>query len=238
VNVHDDVDALSTAAAATVADTIQRIVHTSGRCSLALSGGNAPRTFHHLLASRHRAELPWSHVHIFWGDERYVPADDVLSNYRMAKETLLDHVPCPPENVHPIPTHFADPSNAAADYETTLRDYFDADLPRFDLIFLGLGEDGHTASLFPGTAWRAETARWVMAVNAPADPPDRISLTLPVLNHAAHVHFIVAGASKAPAVARILSGTPDPDVYPAAAVAPRRGTCTWWLDRAAAAGIT
>jgi 6-phosphogluconolactonase len=116
-----------------------------------LSGGNTPRTLYGLLASEFRDQIPWAHVHVFWGDERYVSPDDPDSNYRMAKETLLDHVPCPAGNVHPMPTNFPSADAAARDYENTLRNYFGTDWPHFDLSLLGLGEEGYTASLFPGS---------------------------------------------------------------------------------------
>ena len=187
-----------------------------------------------LLASQFRDRIPWEHVHVFWGDEPYVPADDPQSNYRMARQTLLDHVACPAANVHPMLTHFATPDLAARDYEATLKNCFQGDWPRFDLVLLGLGNDGHTASLFPGSPALEESTRWVIAVQAPADPRSRLTLTLPVLNRAATAYFLVAGPSKAPALHHALSRTADSNMYPAAGVRLDKGTVVWWVDRDAA----
>jgi 6-phosphogluconolactonase len=232
--VFPDLDALSATAAAAVADLINRAVDATGRCALALSGGSTPRTLYERLASQWRARIPWGALHLFWGDERYVPHDDVHSNYRMAKEALLDHVPCPVDHVHPMPTDFANPEAAARAYEATLRDYFAGDAPRFDLVLLGLGEEGHTASLFPRSAALAERTRWTVAVTATADPPMRLTLTLAALTQAAAIYFLVAGSKKAHALSHVLSPAADPDVYPAAAVRPAAGAVTWWVDQPAA----
>ena len=169
VRVFADVHELSMQAGQAAARTISESVRGAGRCSLVLSGGNTPRSLYGLLASEFRDQIPWAHVHVFWGDERYVAPDDPDSNYRMAKETLLDHVPCPAGNVHPMPTHFPSADAAARDYENTLRNYFGTDWPHFDLSLLGLGEEGHTASLFPGSPALGELTRWVVAVKTPAD---------------------------------------------------------------------
>ena len=183
-----------------------------------------------LLASEFRDQIPWAHVHVFWGDERYVAADDPDSNYRMAKETLLDHVPCPAGNVHPMPTHFTPADAAARDYENTLRNYFGTDWPHFDLSLLGLGEEGHTASLFPGSPALGELTRWVVAVETPADPPLRLTLTLPALTRAAYTYVLVTGAKKASALRHVLTGVPDPNSYPAAGVRLAEGSLIWWVD--------
>ncbi len=180
VRVCADVSELSQRAAEHTAVAINDAVRRHGRCALVLSGGKTPRALYVLLASEFRDRIPWAGVHVFWGDERYVPAQDPDSNYRMARETLLDHVPCPAENIHPMPTSFASPDAAAQDYERTLRGYFNGDWPRFDIVLLGLGEEGHTASLFPGSPALTERTRWVVAVNVAAKPPERLTLTLPV----------------------------------------------------------
>jgi 6-phosphogluconolactonase len=234
VRVHADVDELSRRAAEAAVTTINDAVRGHGRCSLVLSGGSTPRTLYGLLASAFRDEIPWTHVHVFWGDERYVPPDDPDSNYRMAKETLLDHVPCPAANIHPMPTRFQSPDDAAQDYEGTLRGYFGSDWPRFDLILLGLGDEGHTASLFPGSPALKERARWVVAVTAPARPPTRLTLTLPVLTRAATIYVLVAGSKKAAALHQVLTGIADPNTYPAAGIRSTDGTLIWWVDREAA----
>jgi len=235
VRVFADVNKLSVQAAEAAARAINESVRYTGRCSLVLSGGNTPRTLYGLLASQFRDQIPWAHVHVFWGDERYVTADSPDSNYRMAKEALLDHVPCPPGNVHPMPTHFPSSDAAARDYEKTLRNYFGTDWPSFDLVFLGLGEEGHTASLFPGSQALGEQTRWVVAVNAPADPPVRLTLTLPALTRAANIYIIVSGSKKARTLHNVLTGVPDPNTYPVSGVRLTEGTLIWWVDREAAA---
>ena len=235
LRVFPDVNELSSRAAEAVARTINDAVRSRGRCSLVLSGGSTPRMLYGLLASRFREQIPWAHVHVFWGDERYVPPGDAHSNYRMAKETLLDHVPCPASNVHPMPTRASDPDAAGRDYEATLGSYFSGEPPAFDLVLLGLGPEGHTASLFPGSPALAEATRWVRAVTAPADPPVRLTLTFPVLTQAANIYFLVTGSSKARALHHILIGTADPNMFPAAGVRLAGGRVIWWVDREAAA---
>jgi 6-phosphogluconolactonase len=234
VRVCADVNELSLRAAGAAVDAINDAVRRLGRCSFVLSGGTTPGTLYTLLASEFRDQIPWTHVHIFWGDERYVPADDPDSNYRMARETLLDHVPCPAGNVHPMPTHFPSPDAAARDYERTLRSYFGDDWPQFDLVLLGLGEEGHTASLFPGSAALRERTRWVAAVEAPAEPPMRLTLTLPALTRAANIYVLAAGSKKAGALGHVLTGIPDSNTYPAAGLRSTEGTLIWWVDREAA----
>ena len=218
---------VANAMAAIIDDAVRR----RDRCAVVLSGGNTPRTLYGLLASEFRERLPWSRIHIFWGDERYVPADSPDSNYRMARETLLDHIPCPPANIHPMPTAIDPPEAAAAAYAETLHDYFGDDRPRFDLVLLGLGADGHTASLFPGSAALAERTRWVVATTAPAKPPRRLTLTLPILNEAANLFVLVAGSDKADALRHVQSGTADPNIYPAAGLQPTDGHLMWWVAR-------
>ena len=235
VRVCADVNELSLRAAEAAVTTINDAVRRHDRCSLVLSGGSTPSTLYGLLASEFRDQIQWTRVHVFWGDERYVLPHDPDSNYRMARETLLDHVPCPAENIHPMPTHRSSPDAAARDYERTLRGYFGADSPRFDLIVLGLGEEGHTASLFPGSPALGERTRWVVAVNTQAQPPLRLTLTLPALTRAAVVHVLVAGSTKARALRHVLTGIPDPNTYPAAGLRLTEGTLLWWVDREAAA---
>jgi 6-phosphogluconolactonase len=234
VRICADVNELSRRAAEAAAKTLNEAVRANGRCSLVLSGGNTPRRLYGLLASEFREQIRWPHVHVFWGDERYVPADDPDSNYRMARETLLDHVPCPDGNVHPMPTHFASADDAARDYERALRSYFGTDWPHFDLVLLGLGEEGHTASLFPGSPALGERTRWAVAVKAPAVPPMRLTLTLPALTRAANIYVLVSGSTKADALHHVLTGAPDPSSYPAAGVRATEGTLIWWVDRDAA----
>jgi len=177
------------------------------------------------------SSVMWSRVQVLWGDERCVPPHHPESNYRMARETLLDRVPVSPANVHRIHGE-DDPAIAAADYETTLR----ALLP-IDLVLLGLGEDGHTASLFPGDAAVHEQTRWVMAAHAAAGSMWRITLTPAVINAAAEVLFIVSGAAKAGILRRVLEGPRRPQSLPAQAIAPTNGRVRWCVDAAAAAEL-
>ena len=178
--------------------------------------------------------MPWDRVHLFWGDERFVPPGDPRSNARMAREALVDRVPCPPANVHPIPTELPSADAAALRYEELLRAHFPAEGPAFDLVLLGLGDDAHTASIFPGSRALVEPERWVLAVTAPADPPLRITLTMPALTAAAHLFVLATGAEKAAALRRALDPTSDPAHYPAAALQRAHERVTWWVDRAAA----
>ena len=236
VRVLDDLNALSLNAAEMAVRIINGAVGRRGRCSLVLSGGSTPIPLHRLMATAYRDRIPWAQVDVFWGDERYVPHDDVRSNYRMARDTLLDHVPCPAANIHPMPTHVPDPEEAAREYEATLERYW-RDGPRLDLVLLGIGSEGHTASLFPGSAAADEGQRWVVATTVPADPPRRLTLTFPAFARSAQAHFLVSGSDKSAAVSHVLSGNADPSVYPAAGVRPARGRVVWWLDRDAASAL-
>lgn len=229
LRVFADGESLSQAAAAAIGDAMREAVAQRRRCDVALAGGGTPRRMYELLSAH--ADIPWTNVHLFWGDERYVPHDHPASNFRMARQALLARIDIPAGNVHPMPTDHADPGEAARTYEAVLRAHFGSD-PRFDLILLGLGPDGHTASLFPGSAALLEVQRWVVAVTAPADPPIRLTLTLPILNRAAQVHFLVTGHDKAEALRRARRG--NTDACPASRVQPADGTLTWWVDRAAA----
>ncbi len=235
VVVAADLEALSQQAAGYVAQTLAAAVAARGQATIALSGGSTPRRTHELLAAPPlRDRVPWEQVHVFWGDERCVPPDHPDSNYRMAYETLLSRVPLPPRNVHRVPTELGPAVVVAAHYERELRQHFALeveDVPRFDLILLGMGADGHTASLFPGTLALEETRRLVVPNRVDYLPHERVTFTFPVLNHARAVAFLVAGRDKAPMVAAALAG--DRRV-PAARVQPTAGELRWYLDRAAA----
>ncbi len=203
-----------------------------GRFAVALAGGATPRPTYALLAEQPLAqEVEWPRVEVFWGDERCVPPDHLDSNYRMARCALLDHVPIPRENVHRIPGELP-PQEAAAAYRLELQEALGA-AGHFDLVLLGMGSDGHTASLFPGTAAVDEEERSVVAVYVPKLGAWRVTLTLPVINAARHVIFLVAGAEKAEVLARVRGGEP----LPAAKVQPADGQLTWLVDRDAAARL-
>jgi 6-phosphogluconolactonase len=235
LRVSADHAASSRRAAEAVVGTINDAIRAAGTCSIVLSGGHALRTLYRLLASERQGQIPWAQVQVFWGDERYVAPEDARSHFRMARETLLDHVPCPPANIHPMPTHWPTAEKAARDYEHTLRNHFAGQWPRFDLVLLGIGEDGHTASLFPGSLALAEKTRWVVTARAPVEPHGRLTLTLPALTRAAAVHVLVAGATRAEALRHVLAGAGDWIKYPAAAVRLGAESVIWWADREAAA---
>ena len=214
-------------------------VDTHGRFTVALSGGSTPRGMYELLATdpTWRAQLPWERIHFFWGDERYVPPDHADSNFRMANEVLLSVAPVPAENIHRIYGETASPADAASQYEHELRQVFEitqGQLPRFDLVLLGLGSEGHTASLFPGTRALAENQRLVVSNWVGKLFADRITLTPPVLNNAACVLFIVSGEDKATALKAIVEGPYEPDQLPAQLINPTDGRLLWLLDQAAA----
>lgn len=221
-------------AAEVIVGLIDAAVAEKGRCHLALAGGNTPRPVYRRLGSAAcRIRIPWDRVHIFFGDERCVPPDDERSNFGMVREALLDQVPVPPEQVHRIAGELG-PAEAARTYEQELRACFPAvSPPKFDLICLGLGDDGHTASLFPGAASLGEQERWVLPHEVPAPGVARVTLTPPVLNGARSVLFLVEGAGKAGVLARVLEGPFEPDVLPAQIVRPTRGRVQWLVDAAA-----
>jgi len=238
IEIFPDPMELTLAAAALFTARAAEAVSVRGRFAAALSGGKTPVAIYTLLAKApFSSQIPWARSHLFWGDEHCVPPDHGNSNYRMTREFLLDHVPIPPTNIHRMPGEM-DPAEAAARYEGQLRDFFASrgdSPPAFDFILLGLGEDGHTASLFPGTRSIRESARWVVGHYVDAQKGWRITLTPPVINAARMVVFIVSGAGKAAVVKEILEGPLRPDTLPAQVVRPAGGDLVWMLDREAAA---
>lgn len=224
-------EALADAALALVAARAQQCVQTSGRFTLALSGGSTPRLLYQRLAQH--PELPWHAMQLFFGDERAVPPGHRDSNARMVEEALTHCSFVPRENVHRILAELS-AHEAAAAYERTLRLYFDGPLPRFDLVLNGLGPDGHTASLFPHSSALDESERWVVAHWVEAQRSDRITLTFPVLNNAAETLFLVAGKEKAWALAEVLQGSASVADIPARGVRPTNGTLRFFADASAA----
>ncbi len=233
-----DTDELSRLTADCFIEIAQRAIRSSGRFAVALSGGSTPKHLYSRLGSPDYEErLSWPDVHLFWGDERCVPPDHPDSNFRMVKEALLSRVGIPPENVHRMAGE-REPQTAATDYEKHLQEFFllkNGALPRFDLILLGIGDDGHTASLFPGTDAVHETERLVVAPFVEKLKSHRLSLTLPVLNHGSEVWFLVTGSDKAGILKEIFSAAAD---YPAAKVQPENGKLIWFMTQDAAAGIS
>ncbi len=221
------------AAAAEFAAQASAAVRASGRFTVALSGGSTPKTLYSLLATK--PGIPWDKICIFWGDERHVPPDQPESNYRMANEALLSKVPVLPQSIFRIHAEEKDAASAALQYEQTLKDFFHlspGQFPRFDLIFLGVGPDGHTASLFPGTAALNETKRLVVSNWVPKFNTDRITFTFPVLNAAACVIFLLSGADKAATLQEVLENK-SADL-PSQKVRPTNGKLIWMVDEPAA----
>ncbi len=236
VTILDDPDALADAAAELVADAATEAVAARGRFTIALAGGLTPvATYARLAVPPYCDRVDWGRTWAFFGDERAVPPEHPESNYRMAQETLLAKVPIPAVQVLRMPADADDPEAAAAGYAKTLAEAFGTrrgELPRFDLVLLGLGVDGHTASLFPGSPVLREVVRTVAAVHAAAAAiPQRLTLTLPVLNAAARVVFLVAGAEKAKMVKAVLV---ERALLPAGMINPAEGQLVWLVDRAAA----
>lgn len=234
VRIVPDGEHLAYSAAAYLVEMVEK---SDAVVSVVLSGGSTPKRLYQLLATDTFARrIDWQRLHVFWGDERCVPPDHADSNYRMARESLLDHVPIPDENVHRIAGEL-DPTQAAALYEQHLRAFFSGQ-PRFDLILLGLGNDGHTASLFPHTPALDERERWVVAdYYAPVQPPWRVTLTPPAINAAARVVFLVSGEEKADMLRRVLEGEFKPHELPAQLIQPISGELTWLVDETAASRI-
>ena len=212
-----------------------------GRFTIALSGGSTPRNLFTLIAANASTSLSWPHVFFFWGDERHVPPTDAESNYRMAEETILSKVPVPPANIFRIPAENPDAPAAAQSYEQTLRKFFapaQGEFPRFDLILLGMGPDGHTASLFPETEALHEQSRLVVANWVEKLHTYRITLTLPVQNAARRVAFLVSGSDKAAVLHEVLEGKAPGEQYPSKLVRPSEGKLIWFIDRGAASQLS
>ncbi len=234
VSVFDDLESLSRAAADLFLSVASDAIALRGRFSVALSGGATPRRLYTLLASSaYQSRVDWSHVHLFWADERCVPPDHRASNFKLLSDTLLGRVFVPEKNIHRMRGE-ANPEEAAREYENQLSQFFGpSSLPAFDLIMLGVGEDGHTASLFPGSPAVREEKRMVVPVYLDKPNINRITLTLPVINHADRVLFLAAGKAKAGVIHHILDEGNSRE-YPAGLVCPESGTITWFLDQEAA----
>ena len=239
----DDAEALAQFAAREFVRRARAAIDAAGSFRVALAGGRTPRRAYEILADPTLArQVDWEATHIFFGDERAVPPDHKDSNYRTAFEALLSKVRVPEAQIHRMEGERSDLDTAATDYETRLSEAFDlsveSGLPRFDLVMLGMGEDGHTASLFPGTQALDETRAWVVANDVPQKATRRLTLTAPVLNAARCVMFTVAGEDKAAALVAVLEGPRDPARFPSQLIAPTDGELLWLVDRAAAAGLT
>ena len=238
LQIHEDTKALAQAAADHFVMASEEAIENRGRFTVALSGGSTPQAAYSRLSDPMLAtKVSWRNVHLFWGDERCVPPEHPDSNYRMARKTMIQKVPIPQANVHRIQGEL-DPDLAAEAYVEELQSVFGSEeRPRFDLIFLGLGEDGHTASLFPGSLALRETEHWALAVFEEADQAWRVTLTPPILNAARQLSFLVSGKSKAARLQEVLEGAPQPEPLPAQLIQPLNGQVTWLVDQAAAAQL-
>lgn len=240
IEVFADKNGLMQAAAEEFVNLAVSAIQVRGQFTIALSGGSTPGALYSLLATdAYRERVEWAKVHFFWGDERCVPPGDVQSNYHTAYEALLSKVPVPTSNIHRM--HGEDePDKAATDYEQLLQRWFgdnQTSASSFDLVWLGMGDNGHTASLFPGLAVVTEQTRWVMAQYVEVVTMWRVTLTPVIINAARHITFLVAGADKARRLQEVLEGKPQPIVLPAQIIQPTNGQLTWLLDKAAAANL-
>jgi 6-phosphogluconolactonase len=254
LQIYSDAQQLSEAAAKWIAGLIAETLKVRDRFTIALSGGSTPKLLHKILAAPpYKDQIDWSKMHIFWGDERAVPFEDDRNNAKMAYDTLLNFVPVPPSQIHVMRTDIG-PEESAIEYEKILHQYFDATpgasaaatgvtgtpatLPNsFDLVLLGMGDDGHTLSLFPGTAIVHEEKAWAKAFFLPAQDMYRITLTKTIVNRSAHIAFLTTGTGKAHALKEVLKGAYNPDLYPSQEIKPVNGELHWFVDEAAAAGL-
>ncbi len=240
IQIFKDIDSLSRSAADLFLETTTQAIKERGRALIVISGGSTPLALFRLLADEpYRSQIDWNALHIFWADERCVPPDDPGSNYGQARKAFLDQVPIPVENVHRVNSALR-PVEAAEEYANTLRDFRDPplDWPRFDLVLLGMGDDGHTASLFPGSD--VDVPRPTLAVTAHYQdrPANRVTLTPRVFNTARKIVFLVSGESKVETLARVLAeDNYQPELYPAQRIRPIEGTVIWMIDEAAASRL-
>jgi 6-phosphogluconolactonase len=236
-----DIEHLAARAAEFVTATAEEAVKERGCFAVALAGGSTPEPMYALLAQAERQDaIPWSKTHVFFSDERFVPHTDARSNFGMAQRSLLNHVPIVPSQVFPIQTDCESAAVAAAEYAERIASFFAVHVndppPRFDLVLLGMGDDGHTASLFPGSPTLRVTDAWVTwsLPGVKQEPVDRVTMTYPIINAARRVAFLVSGRKKAEVLREVLEGRAAREEYPAAGVCPDPGTVAWFVDQAAA----
>lgn len=232
LEILDDKSDLVKRALRIVVGCVEEAIAKRGRCTIALAGGSTPQPLYEQLASQ---SLPWEKIHIFWGDERYVPVEHPDSNQQMARRAWLDHVNIPTENIHPMPTLADNPQGDAEKHDQELRDFFQIpdlgpvqEMPQFDIILLGMGDDGHTASLFPNTEALEVGDRLITVGNKGNDP--RLTFTVPLINAARNILFLVAGNNKQPALHQIFHETINPKDYPSKLIQPQYGRLWWLLD--------
>lgn len=233
LHIEKDLDTLSQTLAAWITGHIEQTLQKQERFTWSLSGGNTPKRLYELLAAPpYRERIPWEKLHLFWGDERDVPFNDPRNNARMTYEMLLNQVPVVPEQVHVMRTDIP-PERSSEEYEKILHRYFNHQPTSFDLVLLGMGDDGHTLSLFPGTPVIHETSVWTAAYYLTAQQMYRITLTTPVVNRSARIAFLVSGANKSAALKEVLEGAYNPDHYPSQIIHPENGELHWFADEAA-----
>ncbi len=235
IQIFKDIHELSKSAARSFADIANQAIEERGRFLVSLSGGNTPMKLYELLGAQFQDQVEWSRVHFFWGDERCVPVDDPGNCYGQAKNVFLDKVNVPVENIHRVESELK-PAEAAYRYAGTLKQFADApqEWPRFDLVLLGMGDDGHTASLFPGSSVEVNTPTLAVVANYQDRPANRVTLTQNVFNSARNIFFLVSGKSKAATLQSVLRGEYKPEQYPAQRIAPQDGVLTWLVDQDAA----
>jgi 6-phosphogluconolactonase len=233
VQIFKDLPALSQAAAQLFIASAEQAIAERGRFLVALSGGSTPTALHRLLVD---APVDWPRVHVFWGDERCVPVNDPGNNYAQARDALLAHVPIPAENIHRIPAEL-EPASAARAYAAALSGFLHAPWPRLDLILLGMGDDGHTASLFPGSPVNEDQPVIAVMAHYQGRPAQRVSLAPQVINAARQIVFLVSGQSKSATLARVLKGNLNPMELPAQRIHPSDGKLIWMVDEAAGSNL-
>jgi 6-phosphogluconolactonase len=240
MHIFSDADKLNEALAQFIVSTAKTAVAEKGRFTFAITGGSSPKKLYELLAKApYRDELPWKNIYIFWGDERFVPQDDDRYNAKMAYETILNHVPIPKDQIYPMPySDVVPPEEIANQYESGLKNHFGTAAPEFDFILLGMGDDGHTASLFPYTPVLQEKNRWVSEVYHEGQQMYRITLTAPLINKAKNIAFLLFGANKAQVLYNVVEGEYQPEHLPTQLIKPEKGNVHWFIDEAAASKLT
>ena len=236
--IFKDLESLSRNAATLFVEQAEKAIEERGQFLTALNGGGTPTRLFQLLATDFRDQVNWSKVHVFWGDERCVPPDDPGSSYGQAKDALLNHVPIPEEDIHRVKGELA-PADASKDYALVLKEFASSpfEFPRFDLVYLGMGEDGHTASLFPGSPVNVTEPTFPVTAQYQDRPANRVTLTQVVFNQAHVVAFMATGEKKAVTLAKVLSGRYNPDLFPAQRIEPKNGKLIWLVDENAASKL-
>lgn len=238
LHIAKNIDKLSIAVADWLVQYAAEVLLQQDRFTIALSGGSTPKLLHELLASdAYKNKFDWQKWHVFFGDERFVPFADERNNAKMAFDTLLNHVPIPADHVHIMQTEHISPEDSAVAYEKLLHQYFDGAETSFDLVLLGMGDDGHTLSLFPGSPVVHEAHAWATSLWLPSQDMFRVTLTHAIVNHAAAVAFLAAGSKKTTVLKEVLNGDYNPDVYPSQIIQPLQGQLHWFVDEAAAAEL-